>query len=359
MLGKTGLECLVTAAICAAQLPQLPQGNTGIAARYPGDAGIAADTSVVFADDFESYASAGGLSANWTAVYHNARIATETTAVYAGARSLEFRSPQQTQELSNGVARELAPLEEKEVLFLRYYTKFAASFDISGSSHNGGGMSAHYFVDGNATPGVPADGYNKFLVEFESWRGDSSEPSPGMLNVYVYHPEQRTQWGDHFFADGTVLPWTYLPGDFGTEFVARPVIACDLDRWYCCELMVKANTVGLRDGRIACWLDGVLIADFPNMRLRDTDTLTINRFGLSLHSGSNPAGETFKWYDNVVAATSYIGPVYTPGGVARPRGSAPARAGRPTAPAVMAGVRHGIRVSTSDGAYTLRGAVLH
>ena len=37
--------------------------------------------------------------------------------------------------------------------------------------------------------------------------------------------------------------------------------------------------------------------------------LKIDRFNLSLHIGSNTAGEMRKWYDNVVAATSYIGPV--------------------------------------------------
>ena len=54
--------------------------------------------------------------------------------------------------------------------------------------------------------------------------------------------------------------------------------------------MVKANTVGKRDGRIACWLDGELVADFPNLRLRDVDTLKIDRFAISLHIGSNTAG---------------------------------------------------------------------
>jgi hypothetical protein len=42
------------------------------------------------------------------------------------------------------------------------------------------------------------------------------------------------------------------------------------------------------------------------------DTLKIDRFNLSLHIGSNTVGETWKWYDNVVAATSYIGPVFQP-----------------------------------------------
>jgi hypothetical protein len=250
---------------------ELPSGNNGIAARYPG---------------------------------------TESGNVYAGSQSLEFYNPQQDQELSNTVARELT--EELDVLFLRYYSKFDESFDVTGSSHNGGGMSAHYFIDGQATPGVPADGTNKFLAEFECWRGETTDPSPGRLNIYIYHPEQRSQWGDHFFPTGVVLPNSSVPGNFGDEFVARPDIVPQLGRWYSYEVMVKANTPGLRDGRIACWLDGEMIADFTNLRLRDVDTLKIDRFNLSLHIGSNTAGETWKWYDNVVAATSYIGPVFQP-----------------------------------------------
>jgi hypothetical protein len=135
------------------------------------------------------------------------------------------------------------------------------------------------------------------------------------MNVYIYHPAQRDIWGDHFFPDGTVLPWTYLPGDFGAGFVARPNVVCKLGQWYCCELMVKANTIGVKDGRVACWFDGALIADFQNLELRKADSLKINRFNLSLHARSNPKRETFKWYDNVVAAKSYIGPLFSPGPV--------------------------------------------
>ena len=311
------LLCFAMADTCLAQtFPPLPEGNTGIAARHPGDVGIAGDTAVIYADDFESYASAAGLTANWNGgVYHDVRIATESGHVFAGAKSVEFRLPQQTMEWSNTVARDLDRNHELTTLFLRSYTKFDTTFNISGSCHNGIGMSAHYFINDQATPGVPADGYNKFLAEFESWRGDSTEPNPGNLNVYIYHPAQRSQWGDHFFPDGTVLPWTYLPGDFGTGFISRSNIVCKLGQWYCCELMVKANTIGVKDGRIACWLDGKLIADFQNLELRKADSLKINRFNLSLHAGSNPKRETFKWYDNVVAAKSYIGPMFSPGPV--------------------------------------------
>ena len=46
-----------------------------------------------------------------------------------------------------------------------------------------------------------------------------------------------------------------------------------------------------------------------NLRLRDIPTLTIDEFDLSLHVKSNTAAVAKKWVDNVVAATSYIGPL--------------------------------------------------
>jgi hypothetical protein len=197
---------------------------------------------------------------------------------------------------------------ELDVLYLRYYAKLLAPFDVVGSSHNGASISAHYFVNGNATPGVPADGTNKFLVAYENWRGEAATRSPGLLNAYVYHPAQRDDYGDHFFPTGLVMPNTSLPFDFGPDFVAREDVIQELDRWYCYEFMVQANTPGELDGRIAFWLDGVLIADFPNLRLRDVEELKIDRFGVSLHIGQNPNGVARRWIDNVVAATAYIGP---------------------------------------------------
>ena len=76
--------------------------------------------------------------------------------------------------------------------------------------------------------------------------------------------------------------------------------------------MVKANTPGQRDGRITAWLDGQVVADFGTLRRRDVDTVKIKRFGLSFHIYSNPNGTSKKWYDNVVAARSYIGPIFVP-----------------------------------------------
>jgi len=287
----------------------LPEGGSGIASRHPGDVGIGSDPDVIFADDFEGYTVGADLNARWDAVYQNQYVDITTVAanVYRGTKALQFTLPQQTAELSDGTDKLVSP--ELDVLFLRYYSKFMPPYDVVGSSHNGSSISAHYFIGNTATPGVPADGTNKFLANLENWRGDAATPSPGDLNIYLYHPEQRSQYGDHFFPNGDVSPNTSIKFDYGAGFVSRPNIIPELDRWYCYEYMVKANTPGQRDGRIAIWLDGALVADFPGLRLRDVPTLTIDRFGLSFHIGSNPNGQARKWYDNVVAAKSYIGPI--------------------------------------------------
>jgi hypothetical protein len=90
------------------------------------------------------------------------------------------------------------------------------------------------------------------------------------------------------------MPDTSRPGNFGRNFVKRPNVIPALGRWYAYEVMVRANTPGQRDGRIALWLDGKLIADFKNLRLRDIPSLTIDRFDLALHIHSNTRAETRK-----------------------------------------------------------------
>jgi len=299
-------------AACGGGTPPAHDGNTtgsggGIAAQYPGDVGIGGDPRVLFADDFESYATVDQLQGPWDAIYHLVDLTRTADDVYFGAQAVEMTAPQQSTELSNGIAKMLPATQD--VVYLRYYSKFETTFDITGSSHNGGDISAGYYVDGNATPGIPADGTNKYLISYEDWRGEVSDASPGLQNVYIYHPEQRTNYGDHFFPNGDVMPNTSIPGNFGPEFVPRTNVTPELGRWYEYEVMLRANTPGIRDGRITCWMDGEVIADFTNLRLRDIATLKIDRIGLSLHFGDNSTGETRKWYDNVVVATEYIGPL--------------------------------------------------
>jgi hypothetical protein len=283
----------------------LPEGDRGLAIKYPGDEGIGKDPAVLFHDDFES----GEPQSKWDEVPNafNTRIAEEPANVHGGKRALEMKLKKQPDEAGTAARKRLG--DGHDVVFLRYYSKFDRGFDQLGSSHNGGYLAAIGAGVPEFTPGTKVTGRDKFMVLLENWRGETQTRSPGHLNIYCYHPEQRDGYGDHFFPTGVVSPYTYRPGDFGAQFVSRPDIIPDLDRWYCYEFMVKANTPGQRDGRIAFWVDGKLVADFPNMRLRDVDTLRINVASVGLHIKNNTIRDNTKWYDDVVIATSYIGPM--------------------------------------------------
>ena len=73
--------------------------------------------------------------------------------------------------------------------------------------------------------------------------------------------------------------------------------------------MVQANSAGARDGRVAAWIDGELIADWQNLRFRSTDALKIDQFEFVLGGASNTDGADRQWFDNLAVATSYIGPM--------------------------------------------------
>jgi hypothetical protein len=265
--------------------------------------GIASDPAVIFADDFESHNTANDLLTRWNNLFQvsNTRIATESANRFAGAKGFEFKIPQQNGEVSNAVWKNLSTTQD--ILFVRCYTKFDAGFANGASGHNGISVEANY-----SGPGIPADGKNKFYVGIEN-SPLFSEAAPGYTHLYIYHPEQRDIWGDHWYPDGTVVPFTSTPGNYGPNFVSRPNFTPQRDRWYSYELMVQANTPGQRDGRIAIWIDGNLIADFLNVRLRDVDTLKMDRVQLQLHQNGATSRENKKWYDNVVIARSYIGPM--------------------------------------------------
>jgi len=107
-LSCLGLLGTKHAASALPELPDLPEGNRGIAARYPDDAGIAADPSVLFHDDFE----AGDPWSRWDNVFHRSNLlVTEVPEhVHRGRRSLEFRVPRQETEVANAVIKRLVLL---------------------------------------------------------------------------------------------------------------------------------------------------------------------------------------------------------------------------------------------------------
>jgi hypothetical protein len=293
--------------------------DNGIAARYPGDKNIASDPAVIFADDFESYTSPSEIRNKWDNVYQlqNIRIASEAGNFFAGSKALEFSLPINTKEVANSLGKHLSP--GRDTVFLRAYTKFDPAYTVSGSNHNGLRLSANY-----PGPGImpPADGTGFFLFLLQNNIQGNLRPGeavPGYSHIYAYWPRQRSEFGDHWYPDGMVTPYDNNIGNQG-EWLAFPSQYRDFkpmsnflperNRWYCYELMVRANTPGQSNGEVKYWIDGTLISDFPNLNIRSIDTLKIDEGHIGLQAVHSERVNK-KWYDNVVIATQYIGPMAT------------------------------------------------
>jgi hypothetical protein len=310
-----GLQALLGQGLEAGDMPpDLPEGD-GLAAKYAGDEGIEDDPAVVFADGFEGIeddamaASGKDQQGNrWDTCANTVTIVTDPDMVHTGNRAAQVTfdhvgSHNAVKQFSPGV----------DTLFLRYYMKYHPEYP--GCHHTGmlilAGAPGITLASGSAT-GVVPNGTNHFeaLVDTTPPGRHSTTPPPGNIDIYCYHMDQARKWGDLFYPTGDVMPeqnkWL-----FAEDFVPRPNINVERSRWYCYELMLKANTPGQRDGRVAFWVDGKLAGDFPNLRFRTTEKLKPNHVIIVAHSSRVRPNQTW-WYDDVVAATSYIGPMAPP-----------------------------------------------
>jgi hypothetical protein len=95
-------------------------------------------------------------------------------------------------------------------------------------------------------------------------------------------------WGNHFYPD-------------------KPV-NIERGRWYCFEMLVKANEPGKTDGEQAVWIDGQEIMRVGGLRWRDTSDLKVNMLiaGLYIHYCEK---DCTYWLDDLVISTEYIGPM--------------------------------------------------
>ncbi|HSV73846.1 MAG TPA: hypothetical protein VLH79_08815 [Chthonomonadales bacterium] len=297
-----------------ASLSRLPEGP-GIAARYPGDAGIARHPAVLFADGFETVTGerlSDGLRedeadrSRWNHAWDHAWGGSRAVRhAHTGRQAVELATPGAG---SVGLTRNLHPGRER--LFMRYYIRYAP--DFPGAHHVGGAIEARAPGVPHANPGVPASGANKITVLLDHWTFEPGMTPPGPLVAYVYHMDQQHQWGEQFYPSGRIQPQENERRRlFGDAFVPRPDLTPQLDRWICLELMVDAGAPGARSGRVAFWVDGRLRADFPNLRFRTTPDLKLNRVDLQLYE-SRSTGPRRVWIDDVVVATQYIGPLSSP-----------------------------------------------
>ncbi|MDP3236097.1 MAG: hypothetical protein Q8N26_25135 [Myxococcales bacterium] len=277
------------------------------------------------ADDFEAITGTRLTSANsgWNNIYGTVNITRTAANVNSGAAAAEIAMPS-----ANAVGgwRDFGT-NGFETLFVRYYLKYHSNYP--GVHHQGMTIfaGAPGVTTGSST-GMRPNGTNHFTVGLDnlnprfSW-SPPGNATPGYLSFYTYHMDQMGSYGDTFLPSGDWFQGQ--PALFGPTFVSRPRVIPPRGQWVCFELMVKSNTPGQRDGRIAFWVDGRLAADFPNLRFRTTASLKPNFVVLAPYSSEVLPNQVL-WYDDVVAATSYIGPRVTS---ARDAGVSPADAGMP------------------------------
>jgi len=285
-----------------------------IAAKYPGDAGIARDPEVVFAEGFET-GPVGALEKRWESVKNPAgmSLSADVPPGSAGKKSLLM-----THVGGKGTGahlyRRLLPGYEK--LHVRFYVKFdPKSGPIHHFVHVGGYNPATRWPQGGA--GNRPAGNERFSTGVEpygkAWRWD----------FYSYWMEMRACPTEKFW---------------GHDFINDRKLSVKKGRWQCLELMMKMNSpVSERNGEQALWIDGQLwkkdgqtvshlgkgfprgkwvwdsfLPDakdkpFEGFRWRKDEKLKLNFLWMLLYITKAPKGHVSKvWFDDIVVARRYI-----------------------------------------------------
>lgn len=269
----------------------------GLAAGYPEDQGIETHPAVLFHDAFET----GEPGSRWDNVRVRVRGQTNEPAMVlernpaiargtASVRATLRRGIYEDISLSKGL------VPSRDEVFMRYYIRHGTDFGYI--SHGGGGFKAG--TPGSA--GVRPAGDRAFWATFEP-NGRVAQRAgggpPGGFIFYAYWHQMQPSPGGRYW---------------GNWFEPSPVQIPPLETWVCVEWRVRANTPNQPDGEMDCWINGVRRGSFRGINWRTVETLKIDTVFLMLYLPEdgyerNGGGTTRTvWYDDVVVATSYIGP---------------------------------------------------
>jgi hypothetical protein len=308
----------------------LPEGP-GLAAKYPGDAGLADDAAVVFAENFEQD-SLQAVQKRWESVSAAERmeLTDDTPAASAGKRSLRMTHVGGGGE-GGHLYRRLLPGYDQ--LYVRFYVKFDPECaPVHHFFHVGGYHPPTPYPQGGA--GQRPRGDERFTVGIEP------HGSAWVWDYYAYwmrmrgSPPRGQTWGNSFVRDPE-------------HKVAR-------DEWICMETMIKLNDPDESNGELALWIDGRRVSHlgpgfprgkwvydkflpgeggdgvrwndqrrgpeyttvpaggepFEGFRWRSDERLKINFLWVLFYMTRVPEGHVSRVsFDDIVVATEYIGPL--------------------------------------------------
>jgi hypothetical protein len=317
-------------------------GFLGIAARYPCDEGIEQDPAVVFSDNFESD-SVADLSQRWTSILNPKsdvlKLLDDTTAVTTGKRCLEMKATK-----GQNTGGHLWKLLDTgyDQLYARFYCKFAPDAPyVHHFAAMGGRINSPPYPMGGA--GSRPNGADRFGTTIDLVGRNVANP-PGAWSFYSYWCEMHSWQTPEGVSDGRPNAF------YGNLFGPVEPLQAKRGEWQCVEFMIKLNDPEQRNGEQAFWIDGKLAErygpgtiegtwfrdmfrrsgvyntdpkPFEGFRWRTDDRVKINTFWLQYylahvfendynpHDPEIPYNDNIArvYFDNVVLATEYIGPV--------------------------------------------------
>ena len=298
----------------------LPEGRLGLAAKYPGDKGIEGDPNVIFVENFAE-SSLEAVLKRWDSVQSKdiMSFSPDVPPGSAGRQSL-LLVHKGGQGTGGHLYRRLPPGHKQ--VFARFYVKFdpnCAPIHHFGT-HLGGFNPPTPWPQGGA--GTRPRGDDRFTTGVEPY-GDK------------WHWDFYTYWqGMHVHGDGRYWGTPFLAG------VDHPKV--ELGKWICVEMMVKINDPpNDANGEQAFWIDGKLWRvdgqvvshigkgfpkgqwtggwwhpdarskqSFEGFQWRNVKDLAVNYVWTYLYITKAPQGHVSKvWFDNIVVAREYIGPL--------------------------------------------------
>ena len=287
----------------------------GIAADYPGDDGIEDHPDVLLAEDFE-HASIAVLEDRFTDIRNPELIdfVDDVAADSPGTTAVRLQSAG-SDDTGSHLYRNLDEMDGEtfDELYVRYYVQYDRDHSYH---HSGVGMGGYNpptnWPQGGA--GTRPDGDDRFTMRAEPVGSDLQ------FDMYTYWMHMRGNPGDDNFWGNTFLGGVDLP-------------VPDRD-WIAVELRIQLNDpVDEYNGELTMWVDGQQIVHleegappgewihdtfypeqddepFEGFQWRDDPSLDLSFLWLHQYVTGNEEGEhSYIWYNDVVLATDYIGPV--------------------------------------------------
>jgi hypothetical protein len=238
---------------------------------------------LIFIDSFES----GQLEDRWHVDNRDTtKINYNPLNVHFGSRSMEVIALP-GKEAGGGGRIFFMPGYDK--VHVRWYCKFDSDFDQGDLMH----LNKLVAVKEKwaSTADRRPNGFDFFRTTLDVWRDWGRNPPPGEPVLGSYFPLMKSD------RDGKY---------YGNLFKAERKVLIEKGRWYCMEMMLKANDPGFSNGEQAFWINGELFGHFKNMIWRFTRDLKMNSFGIGLYIHENKKINRI-WYDDVIISTGFIG----------------------------------------------------